>query len=122
MDNCHSVFAFGACSDANLSDVVGHCYPQSRHPRLLFLVGVTCVLAGPFFIRLAWHCAGSYDKNDNTGGSNGATMRFPPEADHGGNAGLGIARNLLEPIKAKHPSTHASPSLPHSSWTIFIKR
>mmetsp|Transcript_56927 Transcript_56927/g.78928 ORF Transcript_56927/g.78928 Transcript_56927/m.78928 type:complete len:323 (-) Transcript_56927:30-998(-) len=59
---------------------------------------------GPFFMRLAWHCAGSYDKTDNSGGSNGATMRFSPEADHGGNAGLDLARDLLEPIKAKHPS------------------
>jgi len=58
---------------------------------------------GPFFMRLAWHSAGSYDKNDGTGGSNGATMRFAPEADHGGNAGLGIARDLLEEVKAKHP-------------------
>lgn len=31
-------------------------------------------------------------------------MRFSPEADHGGNAGLGLARDLLEPVKAKHPS------------------
>jgi len=58
---------------------------------------------GPFFVRLAWHCCGSYDKADGTGGSNGATMRFSPEADHGGNAGLGIARGLLEDVKAKHP-------------------
>ena len=38
-----------------------------------------------------------------SGGSEGATMRFKPESDHGGNAGLGIARKLLEPIKEKHP-------------------
>lgn len=31
-------------------------------------------------------------------------MRFKPEADHGGNAGLGIARDLLEPVKAAHPN------------------
>ena len=31
-------------------------------------------------------------------------MRFKPECDHGGNAGLGIARDLLEPIKKKHPN------------------
>ena len=31
-------------------------------------------------------------------------MRFKPECDHGGNAGLGIARKLLEPIKAKYPN------------------
>lgn len=58
---------------------------------------------GPFFLRLAWHCAGSYDASDDTGGSNGATMRFAPEANHGGNAGLDIARDLLEPVKAKFP-------------------
>ncbi len=56
---------------------------------------------GPMLVRLAWHCAGSYDKASGTGGSNGATMRFKPESDHGGNAGLGHARALLEPIKAK---------------------
>lgn len=58
---------------------------------------------GPFFMRLAWHCAGSYDASDNSGGSNGATMRFSPEADHGGNAGLNEARDLLEEVKAAHP-------------------
>lgn len=36
-----------------------------------------------------------------TGGSNGATMRFAPESDHGANAGLDIARNFLEPVKSK---------------------
>lgn len=57
---------------------------------------------GPMLVRLAWHCGGSYDKESGTGGTNGATMRFSPEADHGGNAGLGHARALLEPIKAKY--------------------
>lgn len=31
---------------------------------------------GPVLVRLAWHCAGTYDKASNTGGSNGATMRY----------------------------------------------
>ena len=35
--------------------------------------------------------------------SNGATMRFSPEANWGANAGLAIARDLLEPVKAKFP-------------------
>merc|ERR1719198_936322 len=54
-------------------------------------------------VRLAWHCCGSYSKEAGNGGSDGATMRFKPEASHGGNAGLGNARDLLEPIKAKYP-------------------
>lgn len=40
-----------------------------------------------------------YDKQTNTGGSNGATMRFAPESDHGANAGLKAARDFLEPVK-----------------------
>jgi len=59
--------------------------------------------AGPIFVRLAWHAAGTYDINTSTGGSNGATMRFAPECNHGANAGLGLARKLLEPVKAAHP-------------------
>ena len=44
-----------------------------------------------------------YDKLTNTGGSNGATMRFAPEGDHGANAGLKAARDFLEPIKGILP-------------------
>lgn len=48
--------------------------------------------------------AGTYDKNDNTGGTNGATIRFPPESTDPDNAGLSIIRDLLHPVKAKYPS------------------
>ncbi|KAF8464632.1 heme peroxidase [Kalaharituber pfeilii] len=58
---------------------------------------------GPVLLRLAWHASGTYDKETKTGGSNGATMRFAPESDHGANAGLKVARDLLEPLKQKHP-------------------
>ncbi|KAJ3046265.1 heme peroxidase [Rhizophlyctis rosea] len=58
---------------------------------------------GPVLIRLAWHAAGTYDQHTKTGGSNGATMRFPVEGAHGANAGLKVARDLLEPVKAKFP-------------------
>eukprot|EP00887_Chlorella_sp_A99_P004348 scaffold15.g4348.t1 len=65
---------------------------------------------GPVLVRLAWHSSGTYDKNTGesgghrgTGGSNGATMRFAPEANWGANAGLAVARDLLEPVKRKHP-------------------
>jgi catalase (peroxidase I) len=34
----------------------------------------------PTLVRLAWHASGTYSAADKTGGSNGATMRFPPEA------------------------------------------
>lgn len=56
---------------------------------------------GPILVRLAWHASGTYDEKMGTGGSNGATMRFAPESDHGANAGLDIARNFLEPVKSK---------------------
>lgn len=57
---------------------------------------------GPVLLRLAWHASGTYDKLTGTGGSNGATMRFAPEGDHGANAGLKHARDFLEPVKGKH--------------------
>lgn len=54
---------------------------------------------GPVLLRLAWHASGTYDKETGTGGSNGATMRFHPESNHGANAGLIAARDFLEPVK-----------------------
>ena len=60
-------------------------------------------LAGTF-IRLAWHACGTYDAKDGSGGSNGARMRFKPEASYGNNAGLDVARDALEPVKAKFPA------------------
>lgn len=58
---------------------------------------------GPVLVRLAWHSSGTYDKSEGTGGSNGATMRFAPEADHGANAGLLHARQFMEDIKKQFP-------------------
>ncbi|ETW81091.1 heme peroxidase 3 [Heterobasidion irregulare TC 32-1] len=58
---------------------------------------------GPVFLRLAWHSSGTYDKNTSTGGSNYATMRFEPEALHGANNGLNIARGLMEKVKQEFP-------------------
>lgn len=56
---------------------------------------------GPVLVRLAWHCSGTYDAETGTGGSNGATMRFAPEGDHGANAGLKHARDFLQPVKGR---------------------
>ena len=58
----------------------------------------------PVFIRLAWHSSGTYDKVSNTGGSNGAGMRFETEAADPENAGLEVARAFLEPVKRRFPS------------------
>lgn len=58
---------------------------------------------GPVLLRLGWHASGTYDAATGTGGSNGATMRFAPEGDHGANAGLKAARDFLEPVKEKYP-------------------
>ncbi|KAI0779402.1 cytochrome c peroxidase [Fomes fomentarius] len=58
---------------------------------------------GPVLLRLAWHASGTYDKETNTGGSNYATMRFEPEAKHGANNGLNVARTLLEDVKKEFP-------------------
>lgn len=57
----------------------------------------------PVLVRLAWHAAGTYDKVTGTGGSDGSTMRFAPEAGHGANAGLKVARDLLEKVHAAYP-------------------
>lgn len=71
---------------------------------------------GPVVLRLAWHASGTYDTETKTGGSNGATMRFSPEADHGANAGLKVARDFLEPIKSKpSPLPRSSRPAPRTS-------
>lgn len=58
---------------------------------------------GPVVLRLGWHASGTYDKETGTGGSNGATMRFAPESEHGANSGLKAARDFLDPIKEQFP-------------------
>jgi peroxiredoxin len=58
--------------------------------------------AGPVLVRLAWHSAGTYDADTDSGGSNGAGMRYEAEGGDPANAGLQHARAFLEPIKAAH--------------------
>ena len=87
----------------NLGKITSEQYSQLTSDITSLINEKNCA---PILVRLAWHDAGTYDKQSKTGGPRAAQRFETGESTHDANNGLEIARNLLQPLVTKYCDTN----------------